>query len=118
MGRATRIAAAALLARASLTAATMGKYAHISPDMALEDGINSYEWAKNKFAELISQAKDYAQKVIDEGYGGNEEVLLSMSYADSFYPSENTPEVIFDVQFKDALSQEEGGWVGQIYGPC
>lgn len=117
MGRATRIAAAALLARASLTAATMGKYAHISPDMALEGGINSYEWAKNKFAELISQAKDYAQKVIDEGYGGNEEVLLSMPYTDSFYPSENTPEVIFDVQFKDALSQEEGGWVGQIYGP-
>ena len=37
----------------------------------------------------FSAAKDYAQKVIDEGYGGNEEVLLSMSYADSFYPSEN-----------------------------
>ena len=117
MGRATRIAAAALLARTSLTAATMGKYAHISADMALPDGINSYEWAKNKFTELIGQAKTYAQKVIDEGYGGNEAILLSMPYADSFYPSENTPEIIFDVQFKDGLSQEEGGWVGQVFGP-
>lgn len=38
--------------------------------------------------------------MIDEGYGGNEEVLLSMSYADSFYPSENTPEVILMYSLK------------------
>ncbi|RGD47895.1 MULTISPECIES: RagB/SusD family nutrient uptake outer membrane protein [Bacteroides] len=117
LGRATKIAAAALMARASLTAATMGKYAHISSEMALEDGINSYEWAKTRFTELITQAKTYAELVITEGYGGDKGILETMLYSDSFYPSENMPEIIFDVQFKDAMSQNEAGWVGQVFGP-
>jgi len=116
MGRATSIAAAALLARTSLTAATMGKYAKISAELALEDGINSYEWANSQFTELVTQAKTYADKVIKEGFG-DESALLAMPYETSFYPYENTPEVIFDVQFKDGLSQEEAGWNGQIIGP-
>lgn len=116
LGRATKIAAAALMARTKLTAATMGKYAKITPQLALEDGINSYAWAKEQYTELLTDAITYAQKVIDEGYGA-ENALLSMEYEKSFYPYENTPEIIFDVQFKDGLSQDEGGWVGWISGP-
>lgn len=115
MGRATKTAAAALLARASLTAATMGKYAPITDELALEGGINSYKWAADRFTELITQAKTYAGKVINEGYTG-EASLLSMPYEESFYPYENTAEIIFDAQFKSNLSQEEGGWVGYMTG--
>lgn len=115
-GRATSIAAAALLARASLTAATMGKYAGITAELALEGGINSYEWARNMEKELFTQAKTYADKVIKEGFS-SEDALLSMPYEQNFYPYENTVEVIFDVQFQYGFSQSEGGWVGRISGP-
>lgn len=98
LGRATSIAAAALLARASLTAVTMGKYANISGELALDGNINSYDWAKNREQELFTQAKTYAEKALTDGYP-SEDVLVSMPYEQSFYPYENTPEVIFDVQF-------------------
>ena len=117
-GRATKVAAAALMARASLTAATMGKYTKITKEMELNDGINSYQWAKQDFTNLMNQAKTYPQKVIDDGFNGNINALLDMPYEESFFPFENTPEVIFDVQFKEGLANEEGGWVGTVFGPA
>ena len=66
--------------------------------------------------ELFTQAKTYADKVIKEGFS-SEDALLSMPYEQSFYPYENTVEVIFDVQFQYGFSQSEGGWVGRISGP-
>lgn len=115
-GRATSIAAAALLARASLTAATMGKYANIDKNLALEGNINSYDWAKEMENDLFTQAKVYADKALKEGFSG-EDVILTMPYEQNFYPYENTAEVIFDVQFAYGFSQSEGGWVGRIFGP-
>lgn len=115
-GRATSIAAAALLARASLTAATMGKYANINSELALEGNINSFDWAKSIEKDLFTQAKVYAEKALKEGFSA-EDIILTMPYEQSFYPYENTTEIIFDVQFAYGFSQSEGGWVGRIFGP-
>ncbi len=114
-GRATKTAAAALLARANLTAATMKKYASITADLKLEGNINSYDWVDT--GECFTRARDYAGKVIEVGYKNVTDTLVRLAFEQSFYPYENTPDVIFDVQFAANLAQSEGGWVGYMSGP-
>ena len=113
LGRVTRIAAAALLARVNLTIASMARYAEI-PQAVQLGGINSYDWVENPDM-YYNDARTYAGAAISEGYGA-EDTLLSLPYEQSFYPYENTPDVIFDVQFTSGLSQDEGSWVGTYTG--
>lgn len=114
LGRATRIAAAALLARANLTIASMARYADIPENVKLS-GINSYDWVTDP-GVYYKEAYDKAMTAITEGLG-SEDALVNLPYEQSFYPYENTPDVIFDVQFASGYSYEEGGWGGTYTGP-
>lgn len=113
LGRVTKLAAGALLARVNLTIASMGRHANIQEEVKL-GGINSYDWVTDP-VEYYTAARTYANAVISEGYG-SEDVLVSLPYEQSFYPYENTPDIIFDVQFTSGLSQDEGSWVGTYTG--
>lgn len=112
-GRATGLSAGALLARTYLTAASMARHAVITPEMELEGGINSFRWVDQ--TDYYTQAQYYADEVISICGGG--EAFTAMPYEQSFYKYENTPDVLFDVQFASGLAQIEGGWVGHITGP-
>ena len=113
MGKATKWSVAGLLARVNLVEASMARHAYKNmngEETNIElSGINSFDWVDQDAS--YKQARAWADTVINQGFGG-ESALGGMVYRNAFFPYENGPEILFDIQFANGLSQQVGGWNG------
>lgn len=111
-GRATSVAADALLAKVYLHAASMKKVANMDEAVRL-DGLNSYEWVDaEKYYTLCAGLCEKIFKTCDNPL----DPLAGIAYNSGFWPNENGPESIFEVQFSTSFSVNTGGLIGKAFG--
>lgn len=109
IGRATRLAAWTLAARADLHAAGMKHTAEIPEEVKLGD-LNSYDW--------VDEAVYYtaACAACDSVFKYAPAQLEGIAYGSNFWPNKNGPESIFEIQFSTDYGVNVGGMIGHAYG--
>jgi hypothetical protein len=113
VGRANNIAVQALLAKVYLHAASMKTNGIIDEAVKLK-GLNSYDWVDapvfyQKTVTAIETA--FTRKGVSLA-----SPLDAISYASNFWPNENGPESIFEIQFVNSSTGNTGGLIGKVYG--
>ena len=108
LGRATRIAAWALSARAHLFAASMKNCAAISNELQL-GGLNSYDWV-----DAVGYYK--AVCIAADSVIINMPAITGIPFSSNFWPNENSAESIFELQFTTSFAVNVGGLIGRVFG--
>lgn len=127
IGRTDKYAAAGLLAKVYLQAASSMQLLQptLSEDIRL-GGINSFEWtdcddAGNELttAETIryyyTKAAEYARMTVD--YYGGEQCLEAGNLVGQFYPVESTRDVLFEAVYSQNMSPNQGSQFCYLFGP-
>lgn len=126
-GRADKYAAAGLLAKAYLQAASSMQL--LQPELTAEiqlDGINSYSWqdtddSGNPLSETetmkyyYKKAAEYA-KIVTDYYGGLD-CLSAGTLVGHFYPEESTRDVLFEVIMSEGMTPAQSGYFAFMFGP-
>lgn len=127
IGRADKYAAAGLLAKVYLQAASSMQLLQPKLTAAIRLGeINSFEWTdcddaghELTYGETIrhyyAKAGEYAKMTIDH-YGG-ELCLEPGNLVGQFYPVESTRDVLFEAVFSQGLSPNQGSSFCYLFGP-
>ena len=128
IGRADKYAAAGLLAKVYLHAASSMQL--LQPKLTEEiklGGINSFEWTDSDdegneltYAETIrhyyAKAAEYAEMTIN--YYGGEQCLELGNLVGQFYPVESTRDVLFEAVYSQNMSPNQGSQFCYMFGPA
>ncbi|MGM9741521.1 MAG: RagB/SusD family nutrient uptake outer membrane protein [Candidatus Cryptobacteroides sp.] len=127
IGRADKVAAAGLLAKAYLHAASSMQLLQptLSEDIMME-GLNSYSWTdtddSGQALDAAGTMKYYYQKAayyagyVIERHGG-EDCFANGSLVGQFYPVESTPDILFEVVMTYGLTPAQSGYFAFMFGP-
>jgi len=119
LGRAKKVSAYALSAKANLQVASSMNLLTIPQEVTL-GGINTFDWTlegmsrEQTIQTYYERARDDAKFVLDY-FAPN---YLMPEFTDCFYPHESSKEILFEGILSSGLSVELGGWFGSLYGPA
>lgn len=113
LGQATKLSAQGMLSKVYLTIASYKRHNAVADENLKVGGLNSYDWVDD--VEAYGKAHDYAAGVL-EALGGGRNVIME-DFRHTFYPYENSKESLFEVQHAADMSNDQGGYLGAMYGP-
>jgi hypothetical protein len=113
VGRANNVAVQALLAKVYLHAASMKTNAALDEALKL-NGINSYDWVDA--ADFYQKSATCIETALQRKGVSLTAPLDAIAYTSNFWPNENGPESIFEIQFINSTTDNLGGLIGQAFG--
>jgi starch-binding outer membrane protein, SusD/RagB family len=113
VGRANNIAVQALMAKVYLHAASMKNNASIDEAVKL-NGINSYDWVD--VSDFYQKSATCIETAFQRKGISLTAPLDAITYASNFWPNENGPESVFEIQFVNSTTDNLGGLIGQAFG--